>query len=89
MGNDFTAAAEDSKVFIQASYIEEHNGIGIGERYHHPLHRVFTTVHEGSRSMPGTVALRLAVKFLNATMEPRGLVPSLLVFGTLLPSTEK
>ena len=68
---------------IQLSGVESHNSIGVGERYHAPLRQVFDKVMTDHPSLDPEVALRLATKALNDTSGPDGLVPSLLVFGSL------
>jgi hypothetical protein len=70
-----------SKIKLVQSGVEAHNSLGIGERYHDPLRRVYHKVRKEFPSMSLELALRLAVKAMNDTMGPNGLVPSLLVFG--------
>lgn len=73
----------DAGVSLQFSGIESHNSIGIGERYHARLRRIFMAVTNQHPKLPKELVLRLAIKALNDTMGPHGLVPSLLVFGVL------
>jgi hypothetical protein len=75
-----------SKIKLVQSGVEAYNFLGIGERYHDPLRRVF---HKVEKHFPITsssleLALRLAVKAMNYKMDPNGLVPSFLVFGVVL-----
>ncbi|KDN69178.1 hypothetical protein CSUB01_12252 [Colletotrichum sublineola] len=53
--------------------------IGKVERYHAPLRRAYKIFRDEGESP--TVALQLAVKAINDTAGPDGLVPTLLVFG--------
>ena len=68
---------------IQFSGVESHHSLGAGERYHDPLRQVYLKIRHEYPSVKKETALRLAVKALNDTMGPEGLVPSLLVFGVL------
>jgi len=65
------------------SGIESHNSLGPGERYHEPLRRVFRKILDEYPKMHQDMVLRLALKACNDTLGPEGLVPSLLVFGTV------
>jgi len=60
--------------------IEAHHSIGKVERYHAPLRRAYEIIREETGAEP-EVALQLAVKAINDTAGPDGLVPTLLVFG--------
>jgi hypothetical protein len=73
-----------SKIKLVQSGVEAHNYLGVGERYHNPLRRVYHKVRKDFPSMSLGLALRLAVKAMNDTMGPYGLVPSLLVFVMVL-----
>lgn len=70
-------------VTVQESGIEHHNALGSGERYHDPLRRIFRKIRHESPNMSLELALRTAVKAMNDTLGPEGLVPTLLVFGCL------
>lgn len=63
--------------------MEGYNAIGVGERYHSPLLRVFNAIHLDDPAVSAALALRFSLKTLNDTMGPDGLVPSLLAFGRL------
>jgi hypothetical protein len=70
-------------ITLRISGVEAHNSLGIGERYHGPLRRVYQKIeHEFSHVGPA-LRLRIAVKAINDTMGTNGLVPSLLVFGVV------
>ena len=68
---------------MQFSGVESHHSLGPGERYHEPLRQVYLKIRHEFPSISKETCLRLAVKALNDTMGPEGLVPSLLVFGVL------
>jgi hypothetical protein len=65
------------------SGVESHNSIGLGERYHGPLRRIYQKVRFDFQDLQTDVALRISVKAMNDTMNYDGLVPSLLVFGIM------
>jgi len=66
---------------LSLSGVESHNSLGCGERYHAPLRRIFEKIKYAEPNIESRLALRLAIKAMNDTMNPEGLVPSLLVFG--------
>ena len=68
---------------LKISGVESHHSLGIGEKYHSPLRRIFLKVETSYPHLPKRVILKLSVKAMNDTMGPNGLVPSLLVFGML------
>jgi hypothetical protein len=72
-----------SGVILELSPIESHNSLTVGERYHDPLRRIYRKVRHDFPAIPGSLALSLANKAMNDTMGPEGLVPTLLVYGTL------
>ena len=75
--------------------LKAHNSLGPGERYHEPLRRIYQKIRYSEPGINIQLALLLAVnltarsnaslalKAINDTMNPEGLVPSLLVFGVL------
>lgn len=68
---------------LQFSGVESHISIGPGERYHAPLRRVFSIIKSNHPDVHPDLALRYALKDINDTIVPEGLVPSILVFGAL------
>lgn len=80
-GREWTQLCADAGIEIQLSGVESHNAIGIGERYHAPLRRIYLKIRHDTPSVDAEVALKLAIKAMNNTMGPEGLVPSLLLFG--------
>lgn len=63
--------------------MESHNSLGVGERYHEPLRQIFDKIITDHPQIDPEVALRLTVKSMNDLMGPEGIVPSLLVYGSL------
>lgn len=85
-GSVFTSKFRDDVtamhgVDLQLPGIESHNSIGIGERYHAPLRRVFRVIRSQYPRLDPEISLRLAVKAANDTLGPSGHVPSRLVYG--------
>ena len=79
---EFKQSATAMAIDVEEVPVEAHNSIGKVERYHGPLRRAFNII---KAEMPGTIAdviLQAAVKAINDTAGPRGLVPTLLVFGS-------
>lgn len=79
----FIAAADRCGVVVQTSCIETRNALDVGERYQHPLRRVYAAVQKSDEILRDPLALRLTIKALNDTMGPRALVPSFLVLRKL------
>lgn len=61
--------------------IKIHNSLGLGERYHQPLRNTFRQVSLTHSHVLKAVRLMMAVKAMNDTLGPEGIVPSDLVFG--------
>lgn len=68
---------------MQSSGVELHNALGNGERYHAFLRKIYTKVRHDVPGLKKEDALVLAVKAVNDTAGPAGLVPTLLVFGVM------
>ncbi|KAI1798510.1 putative transposase [Daldinia bambusicola] len=80
---EFTGNAKGMSITTEEVPVEAHNSIGQLERYHGPLRRAYEVISE---DMHGTETemhhvLQMAVKAVNDTAGPDGLVPTLLVFG--------
>lgn len=80
---DWENLTDMAGIQIEISGIESHNSISVGERYHEPLRRIFTVILHEYPKLDREIALRCAVKGINDTMGPEGLVPSYLVFGVI------
>ena len=61
--------------------IEHPQGLGIGERYHSVIGRLYNRVKADHPSITEEYALDVALKALNETMGVNGLTPTLLVYG--------
>ena len=75
---------------VQESGVEAHNSLRSGERYHALSRWILLKIRKEHLKMDNNIRLKLAVKAMNDTMGPEGLVPFYLVFGGIprFPSTE-
>lgn len=63
--------------------IEAANRMSLVERYHAPLRRAFITIRKEFPTFSFDDAVLAAVKSLNDSTGPDGIMPTLLVFGTM------
>src|SRR5204863_651770 len=68
--------------------VEAHHSIGKVERYHRPLRRAYEIVTEEHPELSDEDRLQMALKAVNDTAGPNGLIPTLLVFGAYPRMTE-
>ena len=68
---------------FKPSGVEHHNAINVGERYHSFLRKIFHKIESSHPSYSASHVLSIAVRVMNDTAGPNGLVPTLLVFGIL------
>jgi hypothetical protein len=61
--------------------VEAHNSVGIIERYHGPICRVYSIITTEVPDISKDMALQMAFKAINDIAGPDGLVPILLVYG--------
>ena len=62
--------------------VEAHWSIGLIERAHYTLRRAYHIIIEECPNIPRHAALQMAIKAVNDSTGPNGLIPTLLVFGT-------
>lgn len=74
---------ESAGINVEISGIKSHNSLGVGERYHAPLQKIFNMIMSEYPFLDPEIALRCALKGINDTMCPEGLFPSYLVFGDI------
>lgn len=80
VSREFKQFASSMAITTRSVPVEAHWSIGIVERYHAVLRRAYQIiVDEGITQKE--IALQMAVKSVNDTAGPNGLVPTLLVFG--------
>jgi hypothetical protein len=69
--------------------VEAHNSVGKVERYHAPLRRAYEVIRDEIQNKTSSESiLQMAVKAVNDTAGPNGLIPTLLVFGAYPRMTE-
>jgi hypothetical protein len=79
---EFKQYAKGLCIRVQEMPVEAHNSIGKAERYHGPLRRAYQIIDaELGNALTNDQKLQMAVKAINDTAGPDGLVPTLLVFG--------
>ena len=67
----------------QSSGVQSHNALSVGERYHSFLRQIYRKVRQAKPTVAPQNALMLAIKAMNETAGPHGLVPTLLIFGVM------
>jgi transposase InsO family protein len=77
----FKQQAREMAIFFKKVPIEAHNSIGKVEQYHGPLRRAYNILCAEDPSVSPESLLQIAVKAINDTAGPDGIVPTLLVFG--------
>lgn len=81
---EFQAEAKLISITCHQVPVEAHWSIGKVERYHAPVRRAFEIIKaEMPLDTSPDAILQMALKAVNDTAGPDGLVPTLLVFGTL------
>jgi hypothetical protein len=69
--------------------VETHNSIGKIKRYYQPLRRAYKIIRDELQDgINVKIALQIAVKAVNNSAGPDGIIPTLLVFGTYLRITK-
>ena len=81
VSKEFTKYANSMAITTKLVPVEAHWSIGIVERYHSVLRRAYKVIMDKTKDLNKTAALQMAVKAVNDTAGPNGLVPTLLVFG--------
>lgn len=78
---DFKQSAQTMSITVKEIPVEAHHSIGKVERYHAPLKRAYQVIESDLPTAAPEQILSMAVKAINDTAGPNGLVPTLLVFG--------
>lgn len=82
----FAEIVEIHNVELQATGTEAHSSLGLGERYHQPLHNTYRKLTMDYPKEDADLLLQFAVKGMNYTLGSEGIVPSVLVFGEYPPA---
>ncbi|KAJ6050709.1 uncharacterized protein N7446_010818 [Penicillium canescens] len=87
---EFKQLASSMSIKIKEAPVEAHNSVGKVERYHAPLRRAYEILREELKdeSIDREMILQMAVKAVNDSAGPDGIVPTLLVFGAYPRMTE-
>lgn len=83
MARAFQTNAELLHIETNSVPVESANYMSTVERYHTPVRRAFKIIREEAPQMSAKAALQTAVKAVNDSVGPDGLVPTLLVYGAL------
>lgn len=87
---EFKQLADSMAIGIKEVPVEAHNSIGLVERYHAPLRRAYEIIQDELKDehISKEMMLQMAVKTVNDSAGPDGIVPTLLVFGAYPRLTE-
>jgi hypothetical protein len=87
---EFKQLARSMAIEVKEVPVEAHNSIGLVERYHTPLQCSYEIIYDELKDehIDKEMTLQMAVKAVNNSAGPNGLVPTLLVFGAYLRLTE-
>ena len=89
VSKEFRQFAHSMSITTKSVPVEAHWSIGMVERYHAVLRRAHSIIiEELGTETTKEMALQMAVKAVNDTAGPEGLVPTLLVFGAYPRMTE-
>jgi hypothetical protein len=83
VNSKFVNNAKIIAIKIEEIPVKAHHSIGKIEKYHAPVKRAFKIITANfGNTITSEHVLQMAVKAVNDTAGPNGLVPILLVFGT-------
>jgi hypothetical protein len=88
ISKEFSQLATSLGTTVVSVPVEAHWSIGAVERYHAVLRRAYLIVRNEIEDINLDMALQMAVKAVNDTAGPDGLIPTLLVFGAYPRMTE-
>ena len=88
MAKEFKQYAANMGIIVKNAPVEAHHSIGMVERYHGPLRRVYSIISTEIPGIEPDLALQMSFKTINDSVGPNGLVPTLLVFGAYPRMTE-
>ena len=79
----FQSCCAEFGIVTKQTPTESHNYLALCERYHSIIRRVYQKIKSVHQGLPCEVILSLSVHAVNNTAVPDGIVPTLLVFGTM------
>ena len=77
----FLILASHDNVKLECTEIEYHSSLGLNKRYHQPLRNTFHKLMHLPKNVEKDLFLAYAVKSMNDTLGPEGIVPCALVIG--------
>jgi hypothetical protein len=82
--------ANSIAIEVKEVLVEAHNSVGQVERYYAPLRRAYEIIQDEleNKHIDKEIMLQMAVKAINDSAGPDGIVPTLLVFGAYPRLTE-
>lgn len=80
VSKEFQKYAFDIGTPTRGIQVESHNSIGLFERCHGPLRRIYHIVKSEIPGIDKNIALKMTFRVLNDSVGPNGLVPNLLFF---------
>lgn len=83
MGSVFQANADMLHIRTKSIPVEAPHYMSIVERYQAPIRRTYIIIQKEASNTEKDMAVQMAVKAVNHSVGPDGLVPTLLVLGTL------
>ncbi len=83
LAQEFQRSAENLHITTKCVPVEAANSMSIVERYHGPLRRAYKKIMHDCPGLDRVSALQMAVKAINDSVGPDGIVPTLLVYGAL------
>ena len=81
ISKEFQQYATAMAISTKAVPVEAHWSVGLIERAHSALQRAYQIITDECKDIQKELALQMAVKAVNNTAGPDGLVPTLLVYG--------
>jgi hypothetical protein len=87
---EFRQLANSMAIEIKEVPVKAHNSVGQVERYYTPLRRAYEIIQDELKDeqIDKKIMLQMAVKAINDSARPDGIVPTLLVFGAYPRLTE-
>jgi len=83
VSDEWKYACEINDIEFKETGTESHNSLGAGETYHAIVRRIYMKLRRDYPKLTPKLLLAMAIKAVNDSAGPEGLVPSLLVFGTM------
>lgn len=83
MGRIFQSNNDMLHIDTKSIPVEAAHSMSIVERYHQPVRRAYKMIKKETPDTDNETTLQMAIKSINDSVGPDGLVPTLLVFGAL------